>query len=325
MLCLTIVNTVIVKSNETGNNTSNASDNGTFIINSSADLSIIKNVNVNACIIGKTVIWVISVTNNGPDNAYNVKVTDNLPNSLKFISSSDPVNYNPISGIWTIGTLNNGKNIILTITTKVIKEGEITNIATVNSNSNDTNKANNKANKTIKVNPIVDLIITKISNKKTVYIGDKIVWTIKVKNNGPSKALNVYVTDKLPQGFKYISSSTKKGSYNKNTGKWNIGNLSCGESVILEIITKATKIGNYTNIASVNNTINDTNSSNNMDNVTVNVIKKENITPKPPEHDNNTKTNYENRINTLESTGNPLLIVLFTILVISGNIIRRKK
>ncbi|WP_042694922.1 hypothetical protein [Methanobrevibacter oralis] len=62
-----------------------------------------------------------------------------------------------------------------------------------------------------------------------------------------------------------------------------------------------------------------------MDNVTVNVIKKENITPKPPEHDNNTKTNYENRINTLESTGNPLLIVLFTILVISGNIIRRKK
>ena len=187
----------------------------------------------------------------------------------------------------------------------------------------DNNTVNNKANITVKVNQLVDLVITISSNKKTVYIGDVVIWAIKVKNNDPCDAIDTYVLSKLPSGFKYISSSTNKGSYDKKTGKWNIGNLSKGKSVTLKIITKATSTGNYTMIASVNSTVNDTNSSNNLDNATVKVIKKEN---KNPEH-NNTKPNKSivSTSNHLKSTGNPLLMVLLALLFISGNIIRKYK
>ena len=310
-----ITNFALVNSSITENNTKNNKANATTtVISTSVDLVITKAVDHLFCVVGDNVVWTVSVTNKGPGNASDVFVKDVLPDGLKYVSHTVSVGaYDHVSGLWTIGALNNGQSVVLTMVTSVLKLGNLTNIVTVNTTSNDTNKSNNKANKTIKVNPIVDLKITKYSNKKIYYIGNKVIWTIKIINNGPCKAVDAYVVDKLPLGFKYISSSASKGSYNKNTGKWNIGNMSKGEKVILKIITKAVMIGNYTNIASINNTVNDTNSSNNEDNFTVKVIKKE-IPPIPSKHDNHTNPvihkDPNNTSTILESTGNPLIMIV---------------
>lgn len=247
-----------------------------------------KTVNVTVVDLGGKVLWTVTVVNKDPGVASDVVVSDKLPAGLVYVThSADVGTYDHVSGNWTRGTLNNNQSVVLTIVTNAISVGDLSNVVTVNTTSNDTNKSNNKANNTIKINPLVDLIITKTSNKKVYYIGDKVIWIIKVQNRDPCDAVDAYVIDKLPLGFKYISYTANKGSYNKNTGKWNIGNMSKGEKVILKIITKAIMIGSFTNVASVNNTVNDTNSSNNEDNFTVKVIKKE-IPPIPPKHDNHT-------------------------------------
>ncbi|SEL10031.1 conserved repeat domain-containing protein, partial [Methanobrevibacter gottschalkii] len=299
--------------------------NNTTEVRNVVDLAVRKAVNVTVVDLGGKVLWTVTVVNNGPGVAEGVYVIDKLPVGLGYVSHNAAVgSYNKDTGRWDIGTLNNGQSVVLTITTTVINVGKITNVAEVNSTSNDTNKSNNKNKSTVKATPLVDLVITKISNKQEYYIGDKVIWIIKVKNNGPSKAVNTYVIDKMPKVFKYISSSSSKGSYNKNTGKWDIGNLTVGESVTLKIITKAKMIGFYTNYVIVNNTIKESNYSNNKDNATVKVIK--NNTP-PKNHDPKKGKPIEPNKHTsvsLRNTGNPLILVLLAISVVAINIFRRK-
>lgn len=55
--------------------------------------------------------------------------------------------------------------------------------------------------------------------------GEQITYTIKVTNDGPNKAKGIQVTDLLPQGLNYNSSSTSQGVYDSNTGIWIVGDL----------------------------------------------------------------------------------------------------
>ncbi len=64
-------------------------------------------------------------------------------------------------------------------------------------------------------------------------------------NKGPDAAVNTRVTDKLPAGLIYITSS---GNYDPVTGLWIVGDLANGESKKLVIYTQV----NITNATIVN-------------------------------------------------------------------------
>ncbi len=83
-----------------------------------------------------------------------------------------------------------------------------------------------------------DLKIEKTVNNNTPNCGDNIIYTIKVTNSGPDNASNVEVTDVLPSGLIFQSSSTTQGSYNPTTGKWTVGTLSTGSFATLSITVK---------------------------------------------------------------------------------------
>ena len=97
----------------------------------------------------------------------------------------------------------------------------------------------------------VDVGVTKTSDYDVYVIGENVIWTIEVTNHGVLNATNVTVNDLLPAGLTYVSSSSTKGSYNKNTGYWNIGTLISGQSVTLNITATTTKHGVINNIATV--------------------------------------------------------------------------
>ncbi|MEL7189055.1 MAG: Ig-like domain-containing protein [Pseudomonadota bacterium] len=68
--------------------------------------------------VGDTVTFLITVTNNGPADATGVSATDLLPAGLTPTANNGNVtagNYNPGSGLWTIGTLADGASVTLTI------------------------------------------------------------------------------------------------------------------------------------------------------------------------------------------------------------------
>lgn len=116
-------------------------------------------------------------------------------------------------------------------------------------------------------NPFADLEVSKIVNATLVNSGDTIKWTITVTNKGPDTAVNAYVIDVLPAGLEYQSHTPSMGTYDKNTGKWTIGNLTNGQSVTLDIITLV-KTTNTTivNIAIANSSTPDPNETNNKGN-----------------------------------------------------------
>jgi gliding motility-associated-like protein/uncharacterized repeat protein (TIGR01451 family) len=114
--------------------------------NCSVDLSVVKTVDVTNPFLGHTVVFTIVVTNNGPTVATGVEVTDVLQNGYVYVSSSATVGtYDPLTGVWTIGTLNNGATATLTVTVTVIGNGNYVNTAIVYGNETDPNTTDNNS------------------------------------------------------------------------------------------------------------------------------------------------------------------------------------
>ena len=81
---------------------------------------------------GNTVTFTITVTNNGPDTATDIRLTDLLPAGLAFTSATPSQGtYTSGTGIWLVGTINNGATATLTINANVTGTVAITNTAQV--------------------------------------------------------------------------------------------------------------------------------------------------------------------------------------------------
>ena len=248
----TIENIAVANSSTPDNNTGNNKGNNTTTVNDDADLEIVKVVSNKNPKYGETITWTITVTNNGPSDAKNVKVTDKLPAGLIFNGANG--NYNKDTGEWIVGDLANGKSASLVITTIVnITNNTIRNVANVTSDTPDSNKTNNEANNTTNVDPKADLVVVKEVSKQTVKTGEVITWTVTVTNKGPDAAVNTRVTDKLPAGLIFITSD---GDYDPITGIWTVGDLANGASAKL-VITTLVNITNAT-IRNVANATSDT-------------------------------------------------------------------
>ena len=65
--------------------------------------------------------------------------------------------------------------------------------------------------------------------------GDTVTFDITVTNNGAAQATNVSLTDSLPAGITFTSSSTTQGSYTAATGLFSIGTLNVGQTATLTL------------------------------------------------------------------------------------------
>ncbi len=83
-----------------------------------------------------------------------------------------------------------------------------------------------------------DLSIAKTSSKVNPVVGDEVIFTITVTNNGPGNATNVKVSEILPSGFQYLSSTVSQGTYNNTDGNWNVGTLNNGANAVLTVTTR---------------------------------------------------------------------------------------
>ncbi|MBQ8017962.1 MAG: DUF11 domain-containing protein, partial [Methanobrevibacter sp.] len=244
--------------------TNNNADNNTFV-SSLCDLVISKAVNATKVDMFDLVEWNITVANIGHNPAVAVVVNDTLPEGLRIISATPSIGSSSDNktGIWRIDYIENNTSVFLILVTQVLKEGPITNTVTVNTTTNETTKSNNNATNTTVVNPICDLEISKIVNLKEVNVGEKVVWTIEVRNNGPSDAKNVIVIDQLPKSLKILNYKVSDGIFNRNNGQWNIGLLENGSSAILTIETQVLSDGNIMNSVSVQTTTKESDYTNN--------------------------------------------------------------
>ncbi|MGH9867940.1 MAG: DUF11 domain-containing protein [Candidatus Polarisedimenticolia bacterium] len=155
--------TAIVVSASPGGNTATITDSDQFdpnLANNSdttvtdpqqANLFLLKSVSDPRPHVGDTVSFTVTLIDNGPATATGVRVTDQLPAGLTFVSATPSQGtYDAETGEWTVGTVSTDTPQTLTITAIVVSLSPRTNTATItDSDQFDPNTANNSATATV--------------------------------------------------------------------------------------------------------------------------------------------------------------------------------
>ncbi|MBK8705142.1 MAG: DUF11 domain-containing protein [Saprospiraceae bacterium] len=231
------------------------------------DLELEKSVNNATPAIGENITFTVEVTNQGPSIATGVIVTDQLPSGYTYVSHSGGA-YNAANGQWNIGTLGVNQTVTLQITVSVNAAGVYLNLAEVtNANEDDIDSTPDNGVDTdgdmdytdddgdeddgdgelVTPSAVVDLELEKSVSATSVTVGQQVVFTVTVTNQGPSDATGVQVTDQLPSGYNYVSHS---GGFYSN-GQWVIGFLPAGASATIQITATVNATGDYLNLAEV--------------------------------------------------------------------------
>lgn len=204
--------------------------------------------------------------NSSTETAANVKVIDTLPTGFTYVFSSSADGFscleNSAGFTCLLNTLAPGASASPKIVaTASAPAGDYTNTAVVSSGAEDSDPSNNQdtADNTV-VTPTTtapDLGISKSDSADPVNAGDSFNYIITVNNGGTADAKNVALTDTLPAGVTYVSSTP---SCNHVSGKvtCNLGDLAVGASTNVTITVQADASAvdkTVTNTASVTNDI----------------------------------------------------------------------
>jgi uncharacterized repeat protein (TIGR01451 family) len=176
-----------------------------------ADLNVTKSGPATAAS-NSTVAYTITVTNDGPDAAANVTLTDIL--SAPFVSLASPAGWScttPAAGATgtvtcTIASLANAAVPTFTLfVTAPAAPATLTNTASVSSTTADADGSDNAAVATTNIATGADLHVTK-TGPATAIANSTVAYTITVTNDGPDAAANVTLTDILSAPFVSLAS-----------------------------------------------------------------------------------------------------------------------
>lgn len=225
-----------------------------------ADLSLTKTGDAATPNVGQTVVYTLTVSNSGPDEATGVAVRDGLPEGLAFASAeASQGSYNNATGIWIVGTLADQAEATLRISAVVEASTPKTNSAQISAvdqfdpdSTPDNNVAGEDDQAELSVTPqVADLALTKTVDKPAPTAGQNVDFTLTVTNSGPSAASGVRVRDLLPAGMSFVRATASTGSYDPGNGIWSIDRIGDGSKATLTIVATAQQAGLKVNAAEI--------------------------------------------------------------------------
>jgi uncharacterized repeat protein (TIGR01451 family) len=200
-----------------------------------ANLGITQTVNspVN---VGNTVTYTVTVKNNGPNTAHNIRIQDIIPAGFTAVASLGSYS----NGIWTITSLDNGANATLTITgTATASMAGLTTSNTATELDQTEEHTSPLPTSTAGVyTKKADVALTQTTSSTPVNVGDTVTYTVTATNHGPDTATNINIRDIIPSGLTNVVVTPSAGTTYSN-GIWTIPNLINGGIATLTIAGKA--------------------------------------------------------------------------------------
>ncbi|HMB91953.1 MAG TPA: DUF11 domain-containing protein, partial [Rhodothermales bacterium] len=236
------------------------------------DLRVVKTSSNTNPQLGDMMDFIITVSNIGPSDFTGIEVTDVLPAELTFVSSTATQGaYDDGTGIWTVGSLNDGQSATLTITAEVTDTSAnvVSNTATITaSNENDFNPANDSSTVTFFIQS-ADLSIDKSASDASPDLGTTFDYDLEVCHEEGIPAIGVRVTDRLPAGVSFVSANG--ADYDPVSGILQAGDFEEGDCKIFTLTVRMETTEEVTNRADISfSSAPDPFLGNNDDEVTVN-------------------------------------------------------
>ncbi|HPF35418.1 MAG TPA: hypothetical protein P5571_08965 [Candidatus Krumholzibacteria bacterium] len=208
------------------------------VTGNSADLRVVKTVDVPSPLPGGQVTFQIALFNDGPADAAGVRVIDLLPAGLTYVGSTvSHGNYASGNGQWRVGDLAAGDGALLQITAQVSAgaTGAIVNTATIDTGTPaDGNPANNSDSATITIRG-ADVAAAAAVVPASADPGDTVEFTFDLTNQGALDATGVTAAVTLPAGLTYAGHTAEQGAYDSGSGAWTVGGLTAAATARLRV------------------------------------------------------------------------------------------
>ncbi|HEY0139841.1 MAG TPA: hypothetical protein VGF48_03035 [Thermoanaerobaculia bacterium] len=147
---------------------------------------------------GDHVVFTVTVTNDGPDAATGVTLTNTFSGLATFVSAPGCSGTGPVT--CNLGTLASGASASITLTLATNGTGTVANSAQVTSSTTDPDPGDNTSNASTNVSPQADLDVSIGESADPVEDGQDVTYSVFVGNGGPDTASGVTVTLSLSGG-----------------------------------------------------------------------------------------------------------------------------
>ncbi len=259
----TVDNTATVSTTTPDPDPDNDTSTASVLVKPTADLRATKIAPASANV-GDTITYTIGATNDGPDDAADVQLSDVLPAGLQFVSADAPCTESSGTVTCAVGALADGDSVTREIRATVLAPAAgttVSNTSTVSTTTHDPDHANDEATDTTDVARDADLRLTKSAAPAAILRNHTTTFTLTATNDGPSAAVNAKISDPLPAGLEFVSADAGCAEAS-GTVTCDLGDLASGASAVRHVVVKGITNGLWTNNATVSSDTRDRDHSN---------------------------------------------------------------
>ncbi|QDH79390.1 DUF11 domain-containing protein [Echinicola soli] len=171
-----------------------------------AHLEVTKTAELPTVVVGQMFNYTIAITNTGLVPAQNVVVTDDVPVELQVLEASHDGAISGNNVTWSIAAIGAGETLELTLGVMALTESQgVVNSVTADSDNSDPD--DDDSDPTTILSDDVDLAMDKVVSAPVIEIGQEFTYTLTVTNKTATPALNVTLTDYMPDQVRYLGSN----------------------------------------------------------------------------------------------------------------------